>query len=114
MQTFAAMAATLALTVSTVAGGGEAARTRAQIDTLADSLRATDDKTCPEAARALGALGPAAADAARPMFDVVVRQRRHLGPMCWETVVDELPKLGPAATSLLVTALAGDESSDAA
>jgi HEAT repeat protein len=48
------------------------------------------------------------------MLDVVVKQRRAAGPTCWTTVVDELPKLGPTAMSLLLTALGDKRADDAA
>ena len=72
------------------------------------------DQECAEAAKALGKIGPPAGSAAPAMLDVVVKQRRGKGPTCWTTVVDELPKLGPAATSLLLTALGDKRAEDAA
>lgn len=47
------------------------------------------------------------------MLDVVVKQRRTSGRTCWRTVVDQLPRLGDAATSLLLTALGDHRAEDA-
>jgi hypothetical protein len=84
-----------------------------KVGRLTQELSSGDDAECASAAKALGALGPSAASAAQAMFDVVVKQRRANGPTCWMSVVNELPKLGPAATSLLITALGGQRSEDA-
>lgn len=81
---------------------------------LTAELSSGTDQECAEAAKALGKIGPPAASAAPAMLDVVVKQRRGKGPTCWTTVVDELPKLGPAATSLLLTALGDKRAEDAA
>ena len=81
---------------------------------LTQELSSGTDQECAAAAKALGKIGPPAASAAPAMLDVVVKQRRAKGPTCWTTVVDELPKLGPAATSLLLTALGDKRGEDAA
>jgi hypothetical protein len=81
---------------------------------LTSALSAGDDKECVSAAKGLGAIGPGAASAASAMLDVVVKQRRTKGATCWQTVVDELPKLGPSATSVLITALGDHRAEDAA
>jgi HEAT repeat protein len=80
---------------------------------LTSELSGGNDKQCESAAKALGALGSQAASAAPAMFDVVVKQRKAPGTTCWMTVVAELPKLGPAATSLLLTALGDHRAEDA-
>lgn len=85
-----------------------------KVGKLTTALGSPDEKQCESAAKALGALGPKAASAAQAMLDVVVKQRRRFGSSCWMTVVDELPKLGPDATSLLLTALGDKRRSDAA
>ncbi len=73
-----------------------------------------NDRQCESAARALGKLGPSAASAAPALLDVVVKQRRAPGRTCWPAAVDELPKLGPVATDLLLAALGDKRAEDAA
>jgi HEAT repeat protein len=96
------LSATLAL-----ACGDELGRLTAELST-------GSDQQCEAAAKALGALGSEAAGAAPAMFDVVVKQRRVPGRTCWVAAVDELPKLGSAATSLLLAALGDQRAEDAA
>lgn len=80
---------------------------------LTQDLGSGNDQQCQVAARALGAIGPGAASAAPAMFDVIVKQRRVPGRTCWTTTAEELPKLGEAATSLLLTALGDGRAEDA-
>jgi HEAT repeat protein len=80
---------------------------------LTEDLSSGDDPTCQAAAKALGALGPAAAGAAPALFDVVVKQRQAPTRTCWTTAVAELPKLGPTAASILLTALGDQRAEDA-
>lgn len=85
-----------------------------EVGGLTQALSSGTDQECVSAAKALGAIGSRAASAAPAMLDVVVRQRRAGSLTCWTTVVNELPKLGPAATSLLLTALGDKRADDAA
>jgi hypothetical protein len=103
-----ACAVLLALTVVTACGD--------KVTRLTQALSSGNDKECESAAKELGAIGAGAASAAPAMFEVVVKQRRSSrpgSPMCWMTVVNEFPKLGPAATSLLITALGDQRAEDA-
>jgi hypothetical protein len=84
------------------------------VGSLTAQLSGGTDQQCEAAAKALGTIGPPAGTAAPAMLDVVVKQRRAVGRNCWTTVVNELPKLGPAATSLLLTALGDKRADDAA
>lgn len=100
-------AAVLAAMAGVACSGDEVGR-------LSQAMSGGNAQECESAAKALGAMGPAAGGAAPAMLDVVVKQRRVKGATCWTTVVDELPKLGPAATSLLLTALGDHRAEDAA
>ena len=102
----------LSVAIALAAMSGAACSGR--VSQLTAELGSADEKTCESATKALGALGPGAAEAASAMLDVIVKQRRGLGPTCWMTVVDELPKLGPSVTSLLLTALGDQRAQDAA
>ena len=85
-----------------------------KVGRLTAELSSGTDQQCEAAAKALGAIGAPAASAAPAMLDVVVKQRRAASRTCWTTVVSELPRLGPAATSLLLTALGDKRAEDAA
>ena len=100
-------AAVLAATSGVACSGDEVGR-------LTPALSSGNAQQCESAAKALGALGPRAAAAAPAMLDVVVKQRRAKGATCWMIVADELPKIGPAAMSLLLAALGDQRAEDAA
>ena len=101
-----ALAVTLVAAMLGVVCGDKLAR-------LTHDLSSGDDQQCQSAAKGLGAMGPGAASAAPAMFDVIVKQRKAPGRTCWTTAVIELPKLGTAAASVLLTGLGDQRAEDA-